>query len=463
MTMKSRFFGVCQSRKLAVRGNSRADNDQSLPASLGAPYRKHWGLPGLLLVSMVMLFGIGNGIAQDDFQYQVSGGNATISGYTGPGGAVIIPGTIDEYPVTIIGYRAFQNKTAITSVVVSDSVTHIRDWAFENCTGLKDVTLGSSVTVIGSAAFRNCTGLTDVIIPDSVTSIRDWAFYACTGLASVTLGSGLTAITVGAFRECTSLTAFSVDAANTAFRSENGVLFNHDKTRIIQYPGGKAGAYSIPDSVTGIEGGAFYNCTSLTSLVIPDSLTSIGDSVFFGCGAGLTGVYFQGDAPTHGSDVFAHEFNSVIYCIPGKAGWPTVPDPWCERPTAHWSGGPSFAQWLVEQGVAGEPDEVFGQICPLRGVAYGFRYAFNDNLAPGTPLLKMLRVNGRAIIETQAQYDGTWPFVSVRLLGSADLAEWTLPIQAAQDTTGNPDGCAWHQIGGPSRDKSFVKLAAELK
>ena len=60
-------------------------------------------------------------------------------------------------------------------------------------------------------------------------------------------------------------------------------MFNKDKTKLIKYPSSKKDeAYVIPDSVTSIGGGAFWGCTSLTSVTIPDSVTSIGGRAFEG-------------------------------------------------------------------------------------------------------------------------------------------------------------------------------------
>jgi hypothetical protein len=73
------------------------------------------------------------------------------------------------------------------------------------------------------------------------------------------------------------------------YSSEGGVLFNKDKTSLIQYPGGKQGSYTIPTSVTSIGDGAFSGCTGLTSVTIPNSVTSIGDFAFLSC-TGLTSV-----------------------------------------------------------------------------------------------------------------------------------------------------------------------------
>ena len=83
---------------------------------------------------------------------------------------------------------------------------------------------------------------------------------------------------------CTSLTSIEVDPANTAFSSEEGVLFNKDKTILIQYPTGNTRTeYKIPDSVTSIGDGVFDGCTNLTSITIPEGVTTIGEGAFYQC------------------------------------------------------------------------------------------------------------------------------------------------------------------------------------
>ncbi len=130
-------------------------------------------------------------------------------------------------PSVIAGY------TNITEVVISDSVTTIGNYAFENCSGLTSITIGNSVTTIGEWAFSGCSGLENIyyagnieswckisrlgnlmiyassnkklyinnelitdylIIPDSVTSIGEWAFSGCSGLTSVTIPDSVTSI-----------------------------------------------------------------------------------------------------------------------------------------------------------------------------------------------------------------------------------------------------------------------------
>ena len=141
---------------------------------------------------------------------------------------------------------------------------------------------GYTVTSIGNYAFSSCNSLTSITIPDSVTSIRDSAFYSCDLLTSITVGNG-----------------------NLNYSSENGVLFNKDKTELIQYPAGKTDtAYTIPSSVTRIGDYAFSSCNSLTSITIPDSVTSIGDSAFYSCDS-LTSIVIPDSVTSMGDSAFS--------------------------------------------------------------------------------------------------------------------------------------------------------------
>jgi hypothetical protein len=131
--------------------------------------------------------------------------------------------------------------------------------------------------------------LTSVTIPNSVTTIGEEAFSDCDGLTSVTIPNSVTAIGEGAFRFCSGLTAINVDAGNTQYTSEGGVLFNKDKTMLLLFLERKMGSYVIPNSVTTISGSAFYSCSGLTSVTIPNSVTAIGEWAFERC-SGLTSV-----------------------------------------------------------------------------------------------------------------------------------------------------------------------------
>jgi hypothetical protein len=232
-----------------------------------------------------------------DFTYTNNlDGTITITGYTGPGGNITIPSTIDGLLVTRIEEEAFWSKGSLTGVIIPNSVRFI-----------------------GNYAFSQCTSLTNIIIPDSVTYLGDAAFSFCLNLANVTIGRGITQIghgwpgAFGTFQGCASLTRVT-----------------------------------IPDNVTNIANGpihlggslgAFYQCANLTNVVISKNLAYLGTGAFNYCGQ-LTGVYFRGHAPTPGISMFGGEdiFHAsemvILYYLPGTTGWgPT----YAGRPTALWN------------------------------------------------------------------------------------------------------------------------------
>ncbi len=218
--------------------------------------------------------------------------------------------------ITEIGDSAFSQFYNLLSVTIPDSVTSIGDSAFYNCRSLTSVTIPDSVTSIGDDAFSWCISLTSVTIPDSVTSIGSSVFEECPSLTTITIPDSVTSIGDDAFYYCRSLTDITVDADNTTYCSEDGVLFNKSKTKLIQYPVGNARtSYTIPDSVTSIEDYAFYWCTSLTSVTIPDSVTSIGYAVFGEC-TSLTSVTIPDSVTSIEGSAFSYCTSLTSVTIP---------------------------------------------------------------------------------------------------------------------------------------------------
>ena len=172
---------------------------------------------------------------------------------------------------------------------IEDQTNRIADHAFMDCIGLTSVVIPNSVAVIGRMAFKGCINLISIIIPDSVVEICDYAFKDCNGLSSVTVPAPVTKIGCGAFSGCSGLTDITVDAGNSVYTSDNGVLFNKERTELMVYPASRNGNYVIPCSVSLIGVSAFGNCTGLTAITIPDSMKKIGECAFCDC-TGLTSV-----------------------------------------------------------------------------------------------------------------------------------------------------------------------------
>jgi len=169
-----------------------------------------------------------------------------------------------EDGVTSIGKDAFFGMDALESVVMADSVTVINMNAFQSNRRLKNVTLSKNLTTIGENAFYCCYGIEELYIPEKVEIICDYTFFNPLGL-----------------------TKFVVDENNPYFSSdERGVLFNKDKTVLIQYPlGNKETSYTIPKSVQKFGLHAFNEAVNLTEIKFEEGslITEIGENTFQSC------------------------------------------------------------------------------------------------------------------------------------------------------------------------------------
>ena len=210
------------------------------------PFTAHAGMPK-----------IGDNLTVD---YDMATCTLTISG-TGP---------MYDYDV----YSGPDNKSpydddaGIFHLVVEEGVTSIGDYAFNNCTGLLDVSLPSTLVRIGKGAFNECYWMTDCYIPGSVQEIDEWAFCGCNVLSSVNLPFGLTQISARAFSNCYALTQVFIPYSvtkigNYAFNGCTGL------TEI-----------DIPNGVTTIEYNAFAYCENLKKIELPKSIETIDEDAF---------------------------------------------------------------------------------------------------------------------------------------------------------------------------------------
>ncbi len=289
-----------------------------------------------------------------------SDSTVSVSGNESVSGELFIPEKIvyegKQYTVTKIESSAFFNCSSLTSVTIPKSVSEMGNTlnhGFHGCTNLTAINVDSentkycsvdgvlfnknlswilccpegrkgeynipnTVSVIGASAFEFCTELEKIIIPNTVERIGRYAFNGCSKLSEINIPYSVKNIeTNGIVFRGDKLEKINVDENNAKYSSKDGVLFNKSQTTLIKYPSGKQGAYTIPNSVTSIEEGAFWGCSGLTSVTIPNSVMSIGCSAFDGC-TGLTSVTIPNSVTSIGESAFRDCSGLTFVTIPNS-------------------------------------------------------------------------------------------------------------------------------------------------
>lgn len=274
-------------------------------------------LPGLLAFLSLASAPLAADAFQDGpYTYTVTNSQATITDFSESYGLPLaVTNTLGGYPVVAIGPSAFSYCAKLPSVTIADGVAAIGDSAFWNCSGLKAVTLGDSVASVGSSAFWACSGLTNVAISNGLVSIGDSAFSYCTNLPCITLPASVTNLGYRVFDNCGSLTGIVVEASSSYYRSEDGVLFDRSAAVLIQCPGGKSGAYSVPGGVAAIGEYAFAYCAGLSSVVVPASVTGMCSHAFYYC-SGLTNLSLGSGLAGIGDAAFSRCYSLASIAIP---------------------------------------------------------------------------------------------------------------------------------------------------
>ncbi|MDO4335640.1 MAG: leucine-rich repeat protein [Bacteroidales bacterium] len=254
-------------------------------------------------------------------------------------GTFIIPETV-EY----IGAKSFDNcSKLIGDLIIPQNVETIGESAFNCCIGFRGKLeiLSNKLKKISDRAFYYCQFITSAKLPDTITEIGNYAFHFCRRLKSINIPSSLeiigdqafsissavtgsinipastTNIGKGAFCFMDNVTDIVVDSSNKHYVSENGILYNKDKTILVACPAGLTytpnvisniprtvvelydysfggcdkftGSLQIPEQIQKIDDYAFSGCKGFNgALILPDNLTSIGKGAFSSC-SGFTG------------------------------------------------------------------------------------------------------------------------------------------------------------------------------
>ena len=272
--------------------------------------------------------------------------------------------------VKAIGKRAFIECETLTDAIISEGVEIISQDAFSCCSSLESITIPKTIKSLksgSSGTFYNCRSLknvyisdltawcnidindneatpfwngadlylngelvTNLVIPNGVTEIKPLAFYKCKSITSVTIPDSVTTIGYLAFNNCTSLANITIPDSVTSIGDEllNGTPYYNDNSNwkdntlyignhLIKAREYFSGSYEIGANVKSIAGGAFHNCSLLTSVTIPEGITTINDYTF-NCCSNLTNIIIPDSVTYIGENAFRYCESLTKITIPNN-------------------------------------------------------------------------------------------------------------------------------------------------
>ena len=204
------------------------------------------------------------------------------------------------------------------SVEIPAEVTRIHERAFYNCAELDAVTFvgGAEPMIIGTEAFRGCSKLSEIILPDNVTVLGSGVFAKATNLQTLHLGKNVQNFDATMINGCNMIEGIYVTEGSEYLFSDNGVLYNVEKTVLISYPASRTDTYYavqdsvqvigtsafmnnvnirevlLPSGLIEIRSGAFEFCSGLEKIQIPNTVTKIDDHAFYYCSS-MSGLTFE--------------------------------------------------------------------------------------------------------------------------------------------------------------------------
>lgn len=211
-----------------------------------------------------------------------------------------VPSHIGDFAIVKISNNVFKDQTNLRTIEVPDTVTEIGASAFENCSALTSMVI-NNVTEIGANAYKGCTKLEE-ITAGSAENIGDSAFEACSALVDIPLHEGLKTIGDKAFAECSKLTDDIVKLPSTVTQMGALAFMNTSLSTVVNLQSTESAKF-----ILFAENSIQVPIDTPANIIVPSGVSSeceayIGDE-----------WYYPESTPMKDSDDILQN-NDVIYC-----------------------------------------------------------------------------------------------------------------------------------------------------
>ena len=279
----------------AAEGYETAAGSFTVESGLNEPIEINLILEQTDEAEEIELFAANSGSCGEALTWSLSGGTLTISG----------TGRMDSYSPGDAPW--YSQRTKIRKITISEGVTSIGEYAFEECTNVTSISIPSSVTELNEYCFSACKSMKNITIPQSVTRIADGVFDACEKLTDIYyggtdaswkhitswnagLGGNVTIHSTGVFTgKCGDNLTWTIDNNEVLTISGTGRIPDYNTSYGENNTAPWYGyAYQIKKVVLGsgvqnIGNDAFAGCYCMTDITIPDTVSSIGSGAFSNC------------------------------------------------------------------------------------------------------------------------------------------------------------------------------------
>ena len=199
-----------------------------------------------------------------------------------------LSGIVLPQSVSSIGIYAFSQCGNLVDVVLPKKLDSIEAYAFDACNSLTEIVIPEGVSELG-IIFNNCTGLKNVSLPSSLRKLT-MTFFGCSSLETIVIPEGVESLGISVFSGCSSLVDVTLPSTLREFEEHPTIS---DAGSMAFYSCKSLKNIVIPDGVAKLSAGLFYECSSLESITIPASVTEISRVAFGSC-TNLKTVNYKG-------------------------------------------------------------------------------------------------------------------------------------------------------------------------